>query len=44
MTAWTGYSTPSRFSDPLEEYWAVRQRVGVCPHAIGGHEAITQPE
>src|SRR5919198_6632014 len=29
MTAWTGYSSPNRFSDPLDEYWAVRQRVGV---------------
>jgi aminomethyltransferase len=29
MTAWTGYSSPNQFSGALDEYTAVRQRVGV---------------
>src|SRR5579864_6910580 len=29
MTAWTGYSSPNEFSGADDEYWAVRQRVGV---------------
>ncbi len=29
MTAWTGYQSPNQFSGALDEYTAVRQRVGV---------------
>lgn len=29
MMEWTGYSTPNFFSDPTEEYHAIRQRLGV---------------
>lgn len=29
MTAWTGYSSPSQFSDATAEYTAIRQGVGV---------------
>ncbi len=29
MTEWTGYRSPNQFSGAEDEYWAVRQRVGV---------------
>lgn len=29
MTSWAGYRIPARFSDPLTEYQAVRERAGV---------------